>query len=110
MSRIIRTATPDDAERLLGIYGYYVEKTAISFEYHVPSITEFRNRIENILKTHPYLVLEENGIIQGYAYAGAFYGREAYRYSCEVSIYLDHCSKGQGYGRLLYEALEAELL
>ena len=56
MSRIVRTATADDAERLLEIYGYYVEKTAISFEYDVPSIAEFRNRIENILLTHPYLV------------------------------------------------------
>ena len=45
MSRIVRTATADDAERLLEIYGYYVEKTAISFEYDVPSIAEFRNRI-----------------------------------------------------------------
>ena len=69
MSRIVRTATPDDAERLLEIYGYYVEKTAISFEYDVPSIAEFRNRIENILLTHPYLVLEEDGVIHGYAYA-----------------------------------------
>ena len=109
MSRIVRTVTPDDAERLLEIYGYYVEKTAISFEYDVPSIAEFRNRIENILLTHPYLVLEEDGVIQGYAYARAFYGREAYRYSCEMSIYLDRSSRGRGYGRLLYEALEAEL-
>ena len=84
MSRIIRTATPDDAERLLEIYGYYVEKTAISFEYDVPSIAEFRNRIENILLTHPYLVLEEDGVIQGYAYARAFYGRKAYGYSSEA--------------------------
>ena len=76
----------------------------------MPSVPEFRNRIENILKTHPYLVLEEDVIIQGYAYARAFYGREAYRYSGEVSIYLDHCSRGYGYGRLLYEALEAELI
>ena len=109
MSRIVRTATADDAERLLEIYGYYVEKTAISFEYDVPSIAEFRNRIENILLTHPYLVVEEDGVIQGYAYARAFYGREAYRYTCEMSIYLDRCSRGRGYGRLLYEALEAEL-
>ena len=66
MSRIIRTATPDDAERLLEIYGYYVEKTAISFEYDVPSIAEFRNRIENILLSHAYLMMEEDGGIQGY--------------------------------------------
>ena len=68
-SVLIREATADDAQRLLEIYAYYVEKTAITFEYDVPSVEEFRNRIENILKAYPYLVAEENGTIQGYAYA-----------------------------------------
>ena len=65
----IRSATVGDAERLREIYAYYVEHTAISFEYDVPSVEEFRSRIENILKAYPYLVAEENGTIQGYAYA-----------------------------------------
>nr|MBO6294637.1 GNAT family N-acetyltransferase [Schwartzia sp. (in: firmicutes)] len=65
----IRSAIVDDAEQLLAIYAYYVEHTAISFEYDVPSVQEFRSRIENILKAYPYLVVEENGKIQGYAYA-----------------------------------------
>ena len=70
----------------------------------------FRNRIVSTLKKYPYLVLEEDGIIQGYAYAGAFVGRRAaYEHSCELTIYLDHNSKGRGYGRALYEALEQAL-
>ena len=109
-SRItIRSATPADAKRLLEIYSYYVENTAISFEYDVPSEEEFRGRIENTLRKFPYLVLEENDEIAGYAYAGVFKGRAAYDHSCELSIYLDKERKGKGFGRLLYEALEREL-
>ena len=103
---MIRRATKEDAERLLEIYAYYVKNTAISFEYDVPSLEEFRNRISGTLMKYPYLVLEEDGIIQGYAYAGAFVGRAAYDHSCEMSIYLDRNSTGRGYGRALYETLE----
>ena len=106
---IIRKVKIDDAERLLEIYGYYVINTAISFEYDVPSLEKFRNRIENITEKYPYIVLEEGGIIKGYAYAGVFKGRAAYDHCCEVTIYLDHDSKGKGYGKALYNALEEEL-
>ena len=105
----IRSATPEDAARLLEIYSYYVEKTAISFEYAVPSLAEFTNRIANTLKKYPYLVVEEEGVAQGYAYAGPFKERAAYDRSCELSIYLARDAKGRGYGRKLYETLEREL-
>ncbi len=103
---IIRSAAIEDAERLLEIYAYYVEKTAISFEYEIPSIEEFRNRIAHTIKKYPYVVIEEDGVIKGYAYAGVFKGRAAYDHCCEVTIYLDRDSKGKGYGRALYGALE----
>lgn len=106
---LIRSATADDAGRLLKIYSFYVEKTAISFEYDVPDIEEFRGRIQNTLKRYPYLVLEDDGKIQGYTYAGVFKDRAAYDRSCEVTIYVDKDSKRKGYGRLLYEALEDAL-
>ena len=102
----IRSAVPDDAKRLLEIYAYYVADTAISLEYDVPSEEEFRSRIRNTLQKYPYLVLEEDGIIQGYTYAGLFKIRAAYARSCEVSIYVDRNAKRRGYGRMLYEALE----
>ena len=63
----IRKASVSDAEELLGIYAPYVEKTAISFEWDVPSVSEFRRRIENTLKKYPYLVAEKDGEILGYA-------------------------------------------
>ena len=106
---LIRSATKDDAGRLLEIYAYYVENTAISFEYHAPSLSEFKNRILRTLQSYPYLVLEEDGVIQGYAYAGRLGERVAYLYSCEVSIYLAPDSRRKGYGRKLYEALESML-
>ena len=105
----IRSAAPEDAKRLLEIYAYYVANTAVSFEYDVPSEAEFRSRIENTLEKYPYLVLEEDGIPRGYAYAGVFKARAAYARSCEVSVYVDHDAKRRGYGRRLYEALEERL-
>ncbi len=106
---VIRNATLSDAERLLEIYSYYVLNTAVTFEYDVPSLEEFSSRIENTLKKYPYLVLEDGGVIQGYAYAGPFRVRAAYAHCCELSIYLDKDSTGRGYGRKLYTELENRL-
>ena len=106
---IIRPAEIADAERLLEIYGYYVENTAISFEYESPSIEAFRSRMERITMRYPWLVAEQDGRIEGYAYANTLKDREAYARSCEVTIYLDHCARKRGLGRMLYEALEAAL-
>ena len=106
---MIRSAATEDAGRLLEIYAYYVQNTAITFEYDVPSLEEFRERIIRTQKRYPYLVLEDQGVIRGYAYAGVFKDRAAYSRSCELSIYLDRNARGRGCGRMLYEALEAEL-
>lgn len=105
----IRDATPDDAEKLLAIYAWYVQKTAITFEYEVPSPAEFRGRIERTLARYPYLVAEENGAARGYAYAGPISERPAYQWSCELSVYLDRDARGRGLGRRLYAALEDRL-
>lgn len=106
---VIRAATREDAGSLLKIYSYYVENTAISFEYVAPSLDEFSKRISSTLEKYPYIILEDDGLIRGYAYAGAFHSRAAYAHCCEVTIYLDHDSKGNGYGKALYEALEKAL-
>ena len=74
----IRIATVEDSAALLKIYAPYVEKTAITFEYDVPSLDEFGDRIEKTLKKYPVLVAECEGEILGYAYAGAFQSRAAY--------------------------------
>lgn len=54
----IRDATLEDAEKILAIYAYYVKNTAITFEYDVPLLQEFRNRMEHTLEVYPYLVAE----------------------------------------------------
>lgn len=105
----IRDAAIADAGRLLEIYDYYVKNTAITFEYETPSLEEFRSRMRNTMEKYPYLVIVEDGSIQGYAYAGAFHSRAAYGWCAETTIYLDHNAQKQGLGRKLYEALETAL-
>lgn len=102
----IRPASPSDAGALLDIYAYYVEKTAVTFEYELPSQEEFSGRIENTLKRYPYIVAEKDGSILGYAYAGPFIPRAAYDWCAELSIYLAPTARGQGIGRTLYGELE----
>ena len=102
----LRTAALPDAERLLEIYRPYVEETAITFEYDVPTIDEFRGRMTRVLEKYPYLVAERDGTIVGYAYAGPFVGRAAYSWAAETTVYLDRERRGMGLGRRLYTALE----
>ena len=103
----IRTATVEDAAEILKIYAPYVENTAISFEYDVPSLEEFKGRIENTLEKYPYLVAtDEGGAILGYAYCGPFKTRAAYDWAVETTIYLRDDAKGKGVGRALYSRLE----
>ena len=105
----IRTAKPEDAEKLLGIYKHYVENTAITYEIEVPTVDDFRGRIEKTLKKYPYIVAECDGKIIGYAYAGVLKGRAAYDHSVETSIYVDLNEKRRGTGTLLYNELEKRL-
>ena len=105
----IRDAKIEEAKRILEIYDYYVKNTAITFEYETPTLEEFQKRMEKIMRRYPYLVIEREGLIEGYAYAGPFVGRAAYDWSCETTIYIDHKAKKCGLGRKLYEALENAL-
>ena len=105
----IRPVTLEDAPELVRIYAPYVEKTAITFEYQVPTIEEFEGRIEKILQRFPYLVAEEDGHILAYAYASTYYDRSGYDWAVEVSVYVDEHYLGQGLGSRLYETLETEL-
>ncbi len=105
----VRNAKLSDAPRILEIYTYYVENTVITFEYDVPSLEEFENRMIDIMKKYPYLVIERDGMIEGYAYAHPFVGRAAYDWASELTIYLDHNAKKCGLGRKLYEALAERL-
>lgn len=105
----IRPAVKQDAEALRQIYAPYVEKTAITFEYEVPTVEEFAGRISNVLRRYPYLVAEVNGEPAGYAYAGPFKERAAYDWAVETTVYVREDMKNHGIGRALYEVLEKAL-
>ena len=105
----IREVKTEDAERLAEIYAYYVEKTAISFEYEAPSTAEFERRIKKISEKYPYLVCVKDDYIVGYVYASAYSGRAAYAWTVTTSIYIDREYRRQGIGTLLYAELEKRL-
>lgn len=109
MAVTVRFAALEDAEKLLEIYTYYIEDTAITFEYDVPSLEEFTERMRLIMAFYPYLVAEEDGKILGYAYASKFHPRAAYAWSAEATVYLDKNARGKGGGRQLYTCLEEYL-
>ncbi|GLZ54331.1 N-acetyltransferase [Actinomycetospora sp. NBRC 106378] len=98
----IRDATVGDAEACAAIYAPYVRDTVISFEEQPPSAAGMADRIAT---AHAWLVGEDGGRIVGYAYAGSFNDRHAYRYACTVSVYLEPGRRRTGAGRALYEAL-----
>ena len=105
----IRVATPYDAQTVRAIYAPYVERSAITFEYEVPSVAEFKQRITTTLQRYPYLVAEQDGQVVGYTYAGPFKARAAYDWCVETAIYVSQASQKHGVGRALYEALEGVL-
>lgn len=102
----LRPAVPEDAGELLSIYRPYVEHTAVTFEYAVPTPAQFTQRVRDTLATHPYLVAEAEGTLLGYAYAAPFHPRAAYQWAAETTIYLRQDQRGRGLGRALYQALE----
>ncbi len=105
----IREATPADAAALLAIYAPFVEHTPVSFETEAPTVDEFAHRIEKYLKGWQYLVAEDAGRPVGYAYGSTHRERAAYRYSTEVSAYIDPRYHRQGIGRALYTRLFEDL-
>ena len=104
-----RAAKPEDAARLLEIYGHYVKNTVVSFEYEVLSEEDFANRIRKTLVKYPYILAVCEDKIIGYAYAGALNERRAASWAAEASIYLDKDFRRQGTGRKLYDELERVL-
>ncbi|MBK7920893.1 MAG: GNAT family N-acetyltransferase [Veillonella sp.] len=101
-----RVASVDDAQALLDIYAYYVNETAITFEYDVPRVEEFQGRIRHTLQRFPYIVAELNGKIVGYAYTEYFKPRSAYDWAVETTIYLQHDLQKMGLGKKLYSLIE----
>lgn len=102
----VRAATEADASALAAIYAPYVTDTAISFDESPPDAEEMWARVE---RSHDWLVAEADGVVLGYAYAGPFHGRAAYRWSVEVSIYLAADARRRGIGSRLLDELLARV-
>lgn len=105
----IRSVCLEDAQALLEIYTPYVLETTITFEYDVPTLQEFQNRITKTVKHFPYYVALSEGKIVGYAYAGRYKERQAYDWGCELSIYVDRSYQSKGIGKALYTKLLDQL-
>lgn len=101
----IRMATVADAADIARIYAPIVNATIISFEEVAPTADEMAKRIAKTLVKFPWLVAEEDGIVLGYAYAGAHRERAGYRWSCDSTVYLAEAARGKGLGRALYARL-----
>ncbi|HTL12779.1 MAG TPA: arsinothricin resistance N-acetyltransferase ArsN1 family B [Bdellovibrionota bacterium] len=109
MLGVLRLATEADAEAMLAIYAPHVERSAVSFEWELPSLAEFRGRIRDTLRDYPWFVATDETGVTGYAYAARYRTRTAYQWSVETTIYLRPDRQGRGTGRALYERLLATL-
>ncbi len=102
---MIRLVRLEDAARLCEIYNPYIHETVVSFEEEAVSIEDMQARIRIITTSHPWLVYEHEAQILGYAYAGYWEERSAYRLSAKTAIYLAATATGQGIGKQLYGKL-----
>ena len=107
---MIRPVVLSDSTGITKIYNYYVSNSLVTFEEKPVLEGEMVKRIQAIGSSGlPWLVLEDNGEVVGYAYASAWKGRVAYRFSVEVTVYLANDTTGKGWGTQLYQALFSEL-
>lgn len=99
-----------DASGMLEIYSPFITDSVVSFETEVPSETEFASRIKHYTEKYPWIkATNENGKIVGYTYASTYRERAAYRFCCEVSVYVHNEYQKQGIAEQLYLRLLNEL-
>jgi L-amino acid N-acyltransferase YncA len=101
----IRLATSEDAAAIAEIYAPYCTSTAVSFEVEAPSADEIAKRITATTAQYPWLVLEDEGVVAGYAYASRHRERAAYQWSVDVAVYVNRARHRRGVGRALYTTL-----
>ena len=98
----LRDAAPEDVPAIQSIYAHHVLHGFASFEEAAPDAAEMDRRRRDIQgRGLPYLIAERDGVVHGFAYAGPFRPRPAYRYTVEDSVYVAPAAVGQGFGRSL---------
>jgi L-amino acid N-acyltransferase YncA len=105
----VRNCHAGDAGAITAAYNEYIRDTVITFEETPVSTDEMARRITDIGARYPWLVAEHGGAVVGWAYAGEWKARSAYRFSVETTVYVAAGQHGRGIGTALYEALLAEL-
>jgi L-amino acid N-acyltransferase YncA len=106
---VIREATSNDAVACCDIYNHFIATSICTFEEDPLTVDDMQQRMQSPSLITPWLVAEEQGTVQGYAYAGKWNPRSAYRHSAECSVYLHYEMTGQGLGRKFYETLIGRL-
>jgi L-amino acid N-acyltransferase YncA len=109
VSVALRPAEAADAGAIAAIYAPHVVAGVASFEVEAPDAAAIVGRMTACGGLYPWIVAVEDGRVLGYAYAGRFREREAYRWTAETTVYLAEAAQGRGVGRLLYGALVATL-
>jgi phosphinothricin acetyltransferase len=105
MVRTLRLATEQDAPAIAAIYAPFCDASVVSFEYTAPTPDEMASRIRTVNAHLPWLVLDDNGTVAGYAYAGRHHERAAYGWAVNTAVYVGDRYRGRGVGRALYTAL-----
>ncbi|MFQ3547352.1 MAG: N-acetyltransferase family protein [Termitinemataceae bacterium] len=106
---LVRTVTTGDAPAIARLYNYYVTETTVTFEEEPLLDREIARRIDEVCAQYPWLVYERDRTVLGFAYAGRWKGRSAYRFTAESAVYVDREARGGGIGTLLYTRLIQEL-
>ena len=101
----IRDVTPGDAVAIAAIYNHYITNSVVTFEETLVTADDMASRIATVTASHPWLVAQQDGAVIGYAYAGKYHARAAYRHTVETTVYLDHRHHGRGLGTALLRAL-----
>jgi phosphinothricin acetyltransferase len=106
MALNIRAVAPGDIPHVAEIYAHAVTHGTASFELQPPDLAEMERRRAALVDAgYPYLVAERDGVLLGYAYAGAYRPRPAYRSTVEDSVYVAPAAQGGGVGKALLAAL-----
>lgn len=106
----VRDAVAGDAAAIANIYNHFIVETAVTFEEVVVEAAEMARRVKDLqAATYPWLVATIDAQVVGYAYAAPWRARSAYRFSAEISAYVDQAMPRRGIGSALYTELFARL-
>ncbi len=101
---IIEDLKKEDIQGCLDIYNYYIKNSNFTLEERALTLCEYTDRAEGVLKKYPFIVgKNDEGVVVGFAYLDAFNPRSGYRFTADLSIYIDHNLRHSGLGKLLWD-------